>query len=706
LERRMQGHAQNLYSRLNASQKEIRVLTLSPIPRDDGPIRCRLSTRRLEDGADFIPLSYVWGDASQTTEIFVNDVSFQATLNLVAFFRHYKFLPNEYQKKAIWVDAICINQSDLAERGQQVALMAKIYGTPEVTISWLGPASEEERSELAIKWIHRIFEEIFEAGDIRSMIWLEKYASDLLKGTAGATPVWSSIASLLRRSYWSRVWTLQETVLPKENVFLCGAYSFPLSQLLWIFRALDYLSTEGQNMLNQSLSSAPRDEHSMRRALASRGSILQALGFQSVQIINLLKTAQDEPSQSDGDSTYVNAPFRAWRVAYLMRTLHAKDARDYIYGAMGMCPSSLISIDYAKTERQLFVEHTAMVINNIPQRQQGIVVTTVLSITGHKIESSLLRNIRCLPSWIPNWGDFDMESQFWLDSYSAGGLKTLTINAYRPGPVAAEGILSLSGVSCSEIQFLQERNNRSLFQFIMAVLTDFYTLEHPLNERFQEFLRVLIRDLDSKKIGKGRIAPNDSKTFLEYACALVVYLLYDPGSGYPQDEDEEDTRRLYGVNMWYESAPRYSRGKEDLRRLFGYLGLDSKGGVADDFWDSLFQHELPPREDGDLPFTRYESFVNIASERLMAIKSFDMMSKKNGETIFRTIDGHLGSTFGEILPGDLICVLYGCNLPVVLRKVDDHFLNIGTCFVLGLMDGEAIKDIEYGKLGVKEFNIH
>jgi len=44
--------------------------------------------------------------------------------------------------------------------------------------------------------------------------------------------------------------------------------------------------------------------------------------------------------------------------------------------------------------------------------------------------------------------------------------------------------------------------------------------------------------------------------------------------------------------------------------------------------------------------------------------------------------------------GDMICVLLGCQVPVLIRKHHDYQLFIGECFVWGIMDGEAIRDRE------------
>jgi hypothetical protein len=56
--------------------------------------------------------------------------------------------------------------------------------------------------------------------------------------------------------------------------------------------------------------------------------------------------------------------------------------------------------------------------------------------------------------------------------------------------------------------------------------------------------------------------------------------------------------------------------------------------------------------------------------------------------------------------GDLICILFGCSLPVVLRQVGDHYIFIGAAYFHGWMKGEAVKLYQEGKLPLQDFNIH
>jgi hypothetical protein len=72
---------------------------------------------------------------------------------------------------------------------------------------------------------------------------------------------------------------------------------------------------------------------------------------------------------------------------------------------------------------------------------------------------------------------------------------------------------------------------------------------------------------------------------------------------------------------------------------------------------------------------------------------------------FDTKDGYLGLAPNGTLPGDLVCVLKGCGVPVVLRKSGNQYLHVGTCFVLGLMEGEARPLLMQGILETDVFEV-
>jgi hypothetical protein len=57
-------------------------------------------------------------------------------------------------------------------------------------------------------------------------------------------------------------------------------------------------------------------------------------------------------------------------------------------------------------------------------------------------------------------------------------------------------------------------------------------------------------------------------------------------------------------------------------------------------------------------------------------------------------------------PGDLVCVLFGFYTPFVLRRVDDHYLFMGDCYVPGMMKGEVLEKWKEGEVKGMDFEIH
>lgn len=72
-----------------------------------------------------------------------------------------------------------------------------------------------------------------------------------------------------------------------------------------------------------------------------------------------------------------------------------------------------------------------------------------------------------------------------------------------------------------------------------------------------------------------------------------------------------------------------------------------------------------------------------------------------------TEKGHLGSAPQTADEGDIICVLYGCSVPVIVRKLQDQesYEFVGECYLHGFVDAEAIALQIRGDLEEQEFTL-
>lgn len=137
-------------------------------------------------------------------------------------------LPFLYREsQLIWIDAVCINQSDLKERGEQVKLMQRIYKGSASLVVWLG--IEENGSSKAIALLSAISKEIErQPSGSSNKISIGKVLADVMS-PAKMGESWSALKALFVRPWFKRAWVLQEFVLGRHVatvedaiIFCCG----------------------------------------------------------------------------------------------------------------------------------------------------------------------------------------------------------------------------------------------------------------------------------------------------------------------------------------------------------------------------------------------------------------------------------------------------------------------------------------------------
>ncbi len=65
----------------------------------------------------------------------------------------------------------------------------------------------------------------------------------------------------------------------------------------------------------------------------------------------------------------------------------------------------------------------------------------------------------------------------------------------------------------------------------------------------------------------------------------------------------------------------------------------------------------------------------------------------------------MGLAWREIREGDIICIPLGCCHPIILRREENHYINLGEAYVDGYMYGEAMEMLERGELELEEFEL-
>ena len=138
--------------------------------------------------------------------------------------------PDDY----IWIDAICIDQDNLEERGSQVQIMDRIYSEADYVVVWLG--EEDGYTDTALSTISKLISN--GPGYVNSDLVPyrthspESYASRGLLYIPQAD--WNSLAALFLRQYFRRIWVVQEVAYARAIVTYCGSKKIGWNELEYV----------------------------------------------------------------------------------------------------------------------------------------------------------------------------------------------------------------------------------------------------------------------------------------------------------------------------------------------------------------------------------------------------------------------------------------------------------------------------------------
>ena len=196
--------------------RTIRLLELRP-SKDSDPVEVSLIAKPLSNAPAFEALSYCWGDPRGRREVICNGCPLSITTSLFTGLEHFRPRPLSHSdsdsdsapSRVLCADAICIHQSDMAERSAQVQLMLSIYSLARRVLVWLGPLSPAYSGAAVLSCIREV------AADINTK------AQALWRDANVLEADFLPLVSLLARP-WFRRWVVQEVSLAREAVMCVG----------------------------------------------------------------------------------------------------------------------------------------------------------------------------------------------------------------------------------------------------------------------------------------------------------------------------------------------------------------------------------------------------------------------------------------------------------------------------------------------------
>ncbi|KAG9185945.1 hypothetical protein G6011_02501 [Alternaria panax] len=227
------GQVSRVYSYKHISENQVRLLLLKPGAFDEQVNASLLVVNDDQLGNEHFPysaLSYNWGSSKDDSTIIIQDDpasspvksikkavdAFRAIMqdkmikvkpNLYEALRH---LRKEDQTVALWVDALCINQFDNEEKKEQVLKMAQIYHKAYNVNVWLG---SNDPSDLVSNRAMAFIPKVIDPENHSALLASDAYIAD-----------WASLYELLKWSWFSRRWVIQELAFAQSASIHCGKH--------------------------------------------------------------------------------------------------------------------------------------------------------------------------------------------------------------------------------------------------------------------------------------------------------------------------------------------------------------------------------------------------------------------------------------------------------------------------------------------------
>jgi Heterokaryon incompatibility protein (HET) len=340
------------------SPNSIRILRLQP-GEPNQPLQVVLSAHQLVDAPVYQALSYAWGEKIDH-RIECGGFSLIVQQNLWLALRA---LRSDSVERILWIDAICINQADILEKNSQILLMRRIYSQAQSVIVWLGDAA----NNTAEAW--NLLSCLVTLSLAEGVSETDKPATAELLASLNlpepSNPEWRALDELYWRSWFTRVWIIQEIAVSKEALVLCGGHSCPWSHLQI---AAEYIANHSLNALTDV------DPRPAIKLATFVGQIHR--GF--------------EPN---GQPLLPEQRFELFLKA---RDSYATDDRDKVFALQGLIfgtDQNLPAADYSETNptSKAFVKFAEYLIG-----QGSLDVLSAVEDHRHRLNDHL-------PSWTPDW---------------------------------------------------------------------------------------------------------------------------------------------------------------------------------------------------------------------------------------------------------------------------------------------------------------
>jgi hypothetical protein len=608
-----------------AGSHSIRVLRLEPAPLQTSPLRCSLAEVSLDPSPEYWALSYSWEAQSPFCPVECGGGILHITPNCMAALRQ---LRHSHEERTLWIDSICIDQTSLEERSHQVALMGEIYKRAKQVIAWLGEG--DSSTEQAI----RRLSDIGKIGTDKDKEHVQS-TLHLMFGLGVKDASGDPIGPLFKRSWFHRMWTIQEATLALiENVIIyCGDEVLPWTYLVI---AVGFLKASGYKwgqwaeamQLQMHISDLLVDRRfsGVHNILKSRpGNINSYQG-----ILQILTSAREKGSTEPKDKIFA------------------------LFGVLTELGIDLPPPDYKKSLEQVYTEAVVACINH----DRNLHVLFEVSSDHRRLG---------LPSWVPDWSDVGWKSQdlrkaVIRDRFGASGSADP-----RWSFSSDQRCLLLSGKVVDSI------NHRTASLEVDVEISSGFLQMASGQLRMTDLMRSLNSGFDVL-----RSWVNVSSRHEQYPTGETVKMALQRTLVTDETLQNDTPRTEEAFDAWHQIMT-----ATDVGSLATAVRRTQPSSPSSLKHNGTSIKALMERTSGEL-----RPFLALTMGPASGFH-FAVLKHSRRKCFFTTENGYFGTASDQILPNDKIAILAGLEMPVILREVEQSYHLITHAYVHGLMYGEA-----------------
>ncbi|CAH0022339.1 unnamed protein product [Clonostachys rhizophaga] len=608
----------------------IRVLRLSGGSTDN--LFAELIETKLDHACSYEAISYVWGSDNKSHILNLRGGSLiKITESLYHALKDTRYSAIEDGPRHIWADGVCINQEDINERSQQVGLMAEIYGSALKVITYVGQDTLDVRKGIKLA-------ETLVAAQKESRRSSANKSNAKRRIPGDTDPAWPALRDFLGRTWYTRMWIIQESVLNKNGIIVCGRIDIPWDLFL------DLSNMIAHSAHKECIPITPFSEKQ-----------IGALGWMSQLRNNYRKYPEGMP---------------LLRLLVASRDFNCFDPRDRVFAVSSlMAESCRIKPDYQKTTRCVYIEVAEQI-----RKFHGL---EILSYAG-------MWKKQDVPSWVPDWSFYPEQ----IPIHQSLNTLSFGIPKYKHIPADLEtNQLRLSGCVFDRIVHIGGTLRRSFItgrleryewaQKQYSLLTQYSLLIQSSTKyvgggsSLEAFWRTLILDLDPERRGQHHSAlPTVGAYFESYV---------RPNKMWARDEALESMKE-YGPGSW----PRLPQTQPEVMEAWKRESrLDPTECGADKGEDNVF-HSL----------RRKDSQWQDPSDQGLKYRDLVLKAQNLYRAFFMTEKGYIGMSAQGFRLNDLVTFLPGARVPFLLRRKKEcsTYSLVGDCYIHGMMNGEILRD--------------